>query len=523
MNREKKGWFKNMIKNWLDIQPADNTTIRIKEPFTFEGNIVKNLIWYRGDASELHQFYTQKQDNMGNNSFWAAIPSKGLNIRKVHTGLPNLIVRTLTKVVVTTFNGINITTNQKDDKGNLIKSDHQKIWDDIAKDNDFKKILKNSINKTLYLGDGAFKISYDTDVSQFPIIEFYGSDKVDFVRNRGRITEIIFKTEKTYKNKKYILKDHYTVDGITYSLEDEDGTEVSMDAFDETRLLKKKELSNPKGLKMMMAIPVMIEESPKYEGRGKSIFDGKEGAFDSFDEVWSQWVEAVRKGRMNKYIPEHFIPRDPDTGALMKPNSFDNEFISLEKGSGENDKNEIKTTQGQIQSEQLLSAYITALDLCLQGLVSPSTLGIDAKKLDNAEAQREKEKTTLYTRDEIVDVFQEVLKNLVNTTLKVYDIAQITIKNDETIQIEDYNVDVDFGEYANPSFEAQVETIGKASTTHVMSTEAQVEELWGDTKDEKWKEEEVKRLKEEKGIAEMSIPSVNQDTNTLDTDEDLDE
>jgi len=523
MIREKKGWFKNMIKNWLDIQPADDTTIKIKEPYTFEANIVKNLIWYRGDASELHQFYTQKQDNMGNNSFWAAKPSKGLKIRKIHTGLPNLIVRTLTKVVVTTFNGVNIVTDKKDAQGNLIKSDHQKIWEAIAKDNDFKKVLKDSINKTLYLGDGAFKISYDTDISKFPIIEFFGSDKVDFVRQRGRIIEIVFKSEKTYKNKKYILKDHYTMDGVTYSLEDLDGKEISMDAFEETRLLKEKEVQNPKGLKMLMAIPLMIEESPRYEGRGKSIFEGKEGAFDSFDEVWSQWIEAVRKGRMNKYIPESLIPRDPDTGELMKPNSFDNEFIAIEKGTGENDKNEIKATQGEIPSEQLLSAYITALDLCLQGLISPSTLGIDAKKLDNAEAQREKEKTTLYTRDDIVDIFQEKIKDLANVVLKVYDIAQITINEDETIQIEDYDVSVDFGEYANPSFEAQVETIGKASTTHVMSIEAQVEELWGDTKDSKWKEEEVKRIKEEKGIVEMTIPSVNQDIDSSSMDEDLDE
>lgn len=519
MNREKRGWLKNMVRNWLDIQESNNTTINIRELYNFEGNLAKNIIWYRGDASELHQFYTQKDDGMGNNNFWAAKPTKGLQIRKIHTGLPSLIVRTLSKVVITNFNGISITADEKDEYGKPKKSDHHKIWEEIAKDNDFKKLLRKSLDKTLCLGDGAFKISYDDEISKYPIIEFYGSDKVEFVRKRGRIVEIIFKTEKNFGDKRYILKDHYTYDGITYSLEDIDGKEVNMDSFEETRALNEKEVHNPEGTKMIMAIPVMIEESPKYEGRGKSIFDGKEGAFDSYDEVWSQWVEAVRKGRMNQYIPESLIPRDPDTGELLKPNAFDNSFIAIEKGSGENDKNEIKTTQGEIQSEQLLSAYITALDLCLQGLVSPSTLGIDSKKLDNAEAQREKEKTTLYSRDEIVDVFQDVLKNLVNTTLKVYDIAQTTINNDESIEIKDYNVEVDFGEYANPSFEAQVETIGKASVNHVMSTEAQVEELWGDTRDDKWKQEEVKRLKEEKGIVVMPIPSVNQDGTTQDAED----
>ena len=46
---------------------------------------------------------------------------------------------------------------------------------------------------------------------------------------------------------------------------------------DETRELKSKEIINP--CELMMAIPFMIEESPKFEGRGKSIFDGKDYKF----------------------------------------------------------------------------------------------------------------------------------------------------------------------------------------------------------------------------------------------------
>lgn len=502
-----------MVRNWLEIQESNEQTINILEPFTFEGNLAKNTVWYRGDAAELHQFYTQIDDKMGNTSFWAAKPSKGLDIRKIHTGLPNLIIKMLTKVVVNTLDSIDILSDQKDDDGNLKKHDKQEVWDNIAKENKFKKVVKKSVTKALALGDGAFKISYDTDISKLPIIEFYGTDRVEFKYNRGRIVEIVFKTKKRINDKTYLLKDHYTKKGITYTLEDCDGKIVSLDAFEETRDLMKSTVTNPNGIDLMMAIPFMIEESSKYEGRGKSIIDGREGAFDSFDEVWSQWVEAVRKGRVKRYIPESLIPQDPTTGEYMKPNSFDNDFIKVATQAKEEDKNEITTNQPEIRAEELQKTYVTALDLCLQGLISPSTIGIDSKKLDNAEAQREKEKATLYTRDEIVDVLQEVLKEVVNTALKVYDIAQNTVNIDNAIEIVDYNVDVQFGEYANPSFEAQVETIGKASTSHVMSTESQVEELWGDTKDDKWKKEEVKRLKEEKGIAEMPIPSVGLDNN----------
>ena len=41
-----------------------------------------------------------------------------------------------------------------------------------------------------------------------------------------------------------------------------------------------------------------------------------------------------------------------------------------------------------------------------------------------------------------------------------------------------------------------------------MSIEASVEELYGDSRDEEWKAEEVARLKAEQGIAELSEPEV---------------
>lgn len=134
--------------------------------------------------------------------------------------------------------------------------------------------------------------------------------------------------------------------------------------------------------------------------------------------------------------------------------------------------------------------------------MSPSTLGIDVKKLDNADAQREKEKATLYTRNNIVEQLQEVLPELVNTVFRAVDTYNKTV-------IKDIDVDVTFGEYANPSFESQVETVSKAKQGGIMSIEASVDELYGDTKDDEWKQEEIARLKAEQGISDMEEPALN--------------
>ena len=186
----------------------------------------------------------------------------------------------------------------------------------------------------------------------------------------------------------------------------------------------------------------------------------------------------------------------------MKPNSFDNRFIKTDTDNREGASNKIEIEQPAIPHDSYLSTYITALDLALQGIVSPSTLGIDVKKLDNAEAQREKEKATLYTRDAIIEALSSCIPKLVNMTINAVSVM-------EKKPFEEVEVTITFGEYANPSFESQVETIAKAKSGGILSIEATIEELYGDSKTEEWKAQEVQRLKAEQGFIDLDEPSVN--------------
>jgi len=131
--------------------------------------------------------------------------------------------------------------------------------------------------------------------------------------------------------------------------------------------------------------------------------------------------------------------------------------------------------------------------------------------LDNAEAQREKEKATLYTRNKIIEALQKCIPVVINNIMKAYDTY-----NQKTLS-DDIEVTVEFGEYANPSFEATVETVSKAKQGGIMSIEASVNELYGDSKDDDWKAKEIQRLKQEQGIAEMEEPTIeNVETENID-------
>ena len=478
--------LKDVVRNWLNIVPAPGDTITIQETNTFEGNCFRNLLWYRGDASELHQYYTQTDDMMGNAKFWASDTTNDLKMRKIHTGLPAMIVDMLADIIVDSFNKITVEKNDK----------AQKDWEDIAEDNDFKETVKQAIIDVFVECDGAFKISYDTDISKYPIIEFYAGTKVDYERTRGRITTVIFNNVYEKEDATYILKERYSKDGIKYELYKNGNLMEDYKSITETADLKE-----PTNVNFMMAIPMMFNKSKKYKGRGQSILEKKLDAFDSFDVVWSQWVDAIRDNRTITYIPEDLIPTDKN-GNYLEPNTFDRRYAKIGSSSSETESDKITRENSDFDYEGMLQSYITALDLCLQGLISPSTLGIDVKKLDNADAQREKEKATQYTRGKVIDVLEKVIPKLVVTCLKCYDLAQRKTAGE-------YEASVDFKEYANPSFEAIVETVSKARPgQNVMSIEKTIDTMYGDSMTKEEKETEIKRLKEESGIIQKEEPNI---------------
>ena len=470
----------------MQIEPALTTQIRLTQSLDYYGNAAKNRIWYRGDSREIEQMYSQLPGTP-KTLFWKSVSTPGLEIRKIHTGLPKLIVDTLTNIVVNDFSGAELNDDAL-----------QQIWDEIYENNGSDKLLKKLCRNMLVVGDGAFKVSFNKDVdAEFPIVSFVNGEYVDFNSTGGRIYEVVFNTEYEYKDKKYTLKEYYGKGYIRYRLEAENGSEVPLNFIPQTQWI------NSEGVKfdesIMLAVPCIFNESERFPGRGEGVFDAKTDAFDALDEAWSQWMDALRANRTKQYIPENLVPRNPSTGTPVRPNPFDNRFIAIGSDMGQNAQNRIVTEQPGIPHDSYLATYITALDLALQGLISPSTLGIDTKKLDNAEAQREKEKTTLYTRSSLINHINEVFPQLIRAAVAGYQLW-----HEADINIPECSVS--FGEYANPSFEAVVETVAKAKQGGIMSIEASVEEVYGDTKDDDWKAEEVQRIKAQTGVESMSEP-----------------
>lgn len=475
---------KSMIRNWLEIQPASAKGFTIREPISFETNVMRNRIWYRGDASELDQlFKALAEDAVCNARFWAAAPQDE-SIRKAHSGLPGIMVDTFVALVAADLGDIDFDGDE-----------HAKgEWEKIAKENKLPELISNAIAETLVTGDGAFKLNIDTNISSSPILEYWGADSVEYVYSHGRVQEIHFLSAVGERGR--ILKEIYKPGSITYKLMQNDH-ELPLDAEECTADLQSVEFNGD----FMLAVPMRFWPSSRWRGRGQSIYDRKNDAFDAHDEVISQWLDAVRSGRVQKYIPESLIPKDPKTGALQKPNSFGSHFVAIETSNKENAQDEIKTIQPEIRYEAFLASYTATLNMCLQGIMSPATLGIDVGKMSSAEAQREKKDVTGITRNAITSALEEALPKVAQIALAAQDILSGGTAGT-------YNATVTFGEYGAPDFDSRVQTVGSAAGSGVMSIEAQVDELWGSSKDDDWKKQEVARIRYERGITELPEPDV---------------
>ena len=119
--------------------------------------------------------------------------------------------------------------------------------------------------------------------------------------------------------------------------------------------------------------------------------------------------------------------------------------------------------------------------------MSPATLGIDIAKKDNAEAQREKEKVTIFTRNIVMAEEGETLRRICIDLLCADEFMR---KNKVTCT--NYDVYVQYDEFADSSYENKMQTILAGWREGLISDETAIEYLYGKSWSEDKKRAEVK-------------------------------
>lgn len=482
----------------------------------------EGALWYEGRSEDLKRFYTQSLIYLPNPSadffttnqsyFWRVVASEP-ETKATHSGLPHAIIDTLISIIGKPEIKVNKKVLNEQTKNYDIEEDIvlTELLNDILKDNNFQTLIdQDQLPYMLAVGDGAFFINYDKSISDFPMIVFSDGRNIEFEYKENRIVAVKRKTYFTENNKSYMLEDRRTtalkedertktkkrvatIEYNLYELANIKGEVKVKRELKDTQTTKELKNTSYDCIKEIIAVPT-IYKLDKSAGRGKGIFVGKYDLLDDLDQNLSMSSTTTRRSAPVDYVPEELMEYD-DEGNRKKFNTFERKVFvyknDLNSATGVNQAM-IETKQPILNFEQYSSQALEILHNILAGKVSPATLGIDLARDDNATAQREKEKVTIITRDDIIDFETEIIEKLCNLLLKVYFNSQENIVQAK----EDYEIYVNFPEYANPSFDSKLAVLAPVFASGAMSAKQYVNELWGDSLTAEEKEEEIKKLEE---------------------------
>lgn len=490
-------WMKSKIKKWLggNVELPDDPT---NSTYRFINDVeaiktldmISNYVWYSGSSNELLNFYTSNMvsEFYGNpiynrnmiQYYWALSVEEN-NIKRTHSGVPRAIVDTIVNAVGTP----------------KITAQRQYSLQCILDDNSWKTLLnQQQLPLTLVGAYGAFKIDVNMKISKYPIISYYNSMNCQLIKVKNRIIAIIFKDYYRYEDKDYMLLDTRRKENgdsiIEYELfkmpnsNKESQELVPLSTIPELSRLEDIVI---KGYNHILGVP--CEFFFDKNGDSKSIYAGKIDLFDDLDQIISQSSSTVRKSTPIEYFPADLLTRDSE-GRAKLPKRYDREFLKypVSRNGDGSETGEIKITQPDLKFDQFDIAAQSMINLILSGILSPATMGFGVERSDNSLAMREKEKTTMMTRNNIITREEQILAELCNVSLAVLDY----IEDPSISEWQEYDVSVQFSTFANETFENKIVILGQALQQKAISPELYVEKMYGDTMDDWDKKKEVEYI-----------------------------
>lgn len=466
-------------------------------------------IWYNGDSGEILNFYTNNTNikyyyepfyNRNKRSYFWSTASTEHDVKLTHSGQPRNIVDTLVSII-----GIpEVKVISKELPTGLNKAEY--VINRIIEENDFwNKYKQEQLPMTMVEGWGCWKIVWDTDISEYPIPVYYRAENVDFIYKLNRITGVIFKDYYTDGKNRYLItetrhvshgnlnveKELFKIEGMT----DDDMTLTKM-SFKEVEVFKEVEekivITDYNGL---LSVPCVLYKDATGDGHGRSIFTGKVDLFDDLDQCLSQAANSVRKSTPIEYIDTDYLERDPKTGLPVQPKAYDRKYIKFVGSKTSDGSSQSSTpvvvTQPSLDFDKYSQQATQVLLQIMNGLISPATLGLDVAKKDNAEAQREKEKITVFTRNNISSSEKRILEQLFNELLIANELMHT-----EHITVLNYDVSVIYPEFADESYENKINVLGEQLAKATLSPEMYLTKLYNGKLSESDYKKELDYLKE---------------------------
>ena len=430
----------------------------------------EKYLWFLGSEDLLADFYqTRKSDysviDTRSEYYYSNV---GSNVRVIHSGLPSLISYSKARLLMS--GELEFTVNKKDKEDKKTTETLKLIYDD----NKLDGLIKNSIVTESWGKQFAWKISFDKDISEYPIVELYKPQDYKCNYKKGRLQEVVFFNYYEKNGNDYRLEETYGKGYITYELYqcNKDGNEILVPL---TELEDTAELED-----ITWNEKIMIAGAKEIV---KSDYDGIISEFDALDEAWSQLMDEIRLARSEVYVPEMLL-----TNRTF--NKFRKNYAVLGNDERETGENKVTHIQPNIRTDEYGKAIDKITSNCLVDVgLDPFTVGIDSGIGANASGDQlaKREASSLRTRGEMIDEWEPFLEEFFLTLL----FANILFNNgnfNRTAKLdENLSVNVSFGDYISPTRKDLIEETKMMKDADIIDTEKAIDEIFGDeiTEEEK--------------------------------------
>ena len=455
--------FNKRIVTFFNVPTANIAISSPNEQF----REAENKVWYLSqDSAPLMKFYSTRMliGEYRTNSFYQ-INTHG-DIAYYHYNLPQMITKAMSNLLFSKLPSSDISSgNQAIDKKLNI------LIHNILIDNNYSSLLKKAAEYASYSGQVGFKLVLDSDVSSYPIIQVYPKENIEVITKYDRTVAIIFKDYYPKDDNglsSYVLYSIYKPGSIEYKLYSESFTVTNQDANREEVPLST--LSYTAGLKPIYfyyrdgtPADIIMADVIDNKTNGVSDYTGIIDDCIALDEIYSNRQTFIRDSIPRLYVPSMYSNKDVNTGITNVSPGVDYATHLVPIPTGNPNWNNIELKRDIVDIKANIEGYNEAMIDTIKRAIntsglSPATIGLDdAGSNSSAEALNIRERVSMRTREEKIQLWSEGLSHLYGLLLAM--VSAEDIKDNEFIidDTRDINITITFPNYERDIANEQAE------------------------------------------------------------------
>lgn len=489
----------------------------MRSPLVYEYNMAQNLALLSNDVSVIRRFFQVEQPKYYKDT-WLAMEGRDMFMGQYIPGQAFTYFGIIPMIVQ---GKVNLVASS----GFKCQSDDKEIDDALNKvieGANLKKKFCEGVYWESGIGDFAYRISYDSSLSDLPIIDLIEPQNLEINYKHGMVKSYVIK-ELSDDDPSYELREvHYKNASGLYCIDYmyyKDGKRVSSD---DDALIKECDEKFNSPLPENKVLPfkdmmIIYKQNPNssqlYKGkRGVPDIQGLVSIEDALTESISDLIDAIRKGGVKLFVSDELIPQD-EKGNDMRLNQFNKTIITTKGSSTPGDSTRLwEVKQGDIRWEAYTRTIQNLMSVAINKAgLAPTTIGLTGLESINssAESQDAREKTSMRTREVCLDSWRITLKELLNKYLQVRDYI-----NGKTIVDYTDLINIEFNDYTNPTLENITNVLARQVSTGIKSQYSAIKELNEGMSDEEV-QAELDQIQLERMGGQMAQPMVDENGNPI--------